>query len=78
MATPVGSGNSSIFFMSSAPSTRPQLSAEEEQYVQELVSMPLDSILDNESGEEKCKKLGQEIFDRAKAAPDADSYKPQC
>jgi hypothetical protein len=74
MATPIGSGYSHIFRISSALSVCPQLSDEEKQYVQELISMPLDSILDKGSGEKKCKDLGQKIFDQAKAVPNGNSY----
>lgn len=77
MATPpIRPGFSQIFFISSDPSVCPQLSAEEEQYVQELVSIkPLDSILTDKNVREKCKNLGQKIFDQAKATHKGDSNK---
>lgn len=69
MATPVGSESSNMFFISSAPSAPPQLSAEEKEYVKKLVSiMPLDTILTDEKVEKECKDLGQQIFDKVKAA----------
>jgi hypothetical protein len=75
MAAPVGFESSRMFFLSSAPSTYPQLSVEEEQYVQELVCIPFDSILTYKKVH--CKNLGQKIFDRAKAAHKGDTSKAQ-
>ncbi|MEK7339910.1 MAG: hypothetical protein WBD50_01735 [Candidatus Rhabdochlamydia sp.] len=75
MAAPIGFGYTHIFRISSAPSARPQLSAEEEQYVQELVSIkPLNSILTDKNVREKCKSLGQKVFDQAKVAHNEDSF----
>lgn len=73
MTTPVGSGYPKAFPMPSASSAPPQLSAEEKEYVQRLISLPLDSIVDYGSGEKKCEDIGQEIFDKAKAAHNKDS-----
>ena len=59
--------------MPSASSAPLQLSAEEKKYVQTLISLPLDSIIDCGVGEKKCEDIGQEIFDKAKAAHNRDS-----
>ncbi|MGL4539490.1 MAG: hypothetical protein ACRCU0_00745 [Candidatus Rhabdochlamydia sp.] len=76
MTTPVSPGSSHIFFITSAPSTPPQLSAEEKKYVEQLVLiMPLDSILTDEKVERECKDLGQKIFDKVKAAHDSFAAK---
>ncbi len=50
-----------------------QLSTEEKQYVQELVCIPLDSILTYKKV--YCKNLGQKIFDQAKSAHNGDAFK---
>ena len=73
MATPVDSGCPyASVFMRLAPSSPPRLSAEEKEYVKKLVSiMPLDTILTDEKVEKECKDLGQEIFDKVKAACDS-------
>ncbi|VHO03352.1 hypothetical protein [Candidatus Rhabdochlamydia sp. T3358] len=73
MTIPVGSGYSKAFSMSSATSLLPQLSAEEKEYVQRLIALPLDSIVNHRSGEKKCEDIGQEIFNKAKAAHNGDS-----
>ena len=63
MATPVGSASPSIvsrfldFFTS-----------KEQQYVKELAF-----LIGCEDGKKKCKDLGQEIFNKAKAAHNGDS-----
>ncbi|MGL5625967.1 MAG: hypothetical protein ACRDDW_00410 [Candidatus Rhabdochlamydia sp.] len=76
MTTPLGPGSSHIFFVSSAPFSPPQLSAEEKEYVKKLVSiMPLDSILTDEKVERECKEFGQKIFDKVKAAHDSFAAK---
>lgn len=77
MATPVGSGCPyASVFMTSAPSAPPQLSAEEKEYVKQLVSiMPLESILTDEQVKKECKDLGQKIFDKVKAAHDSFAAK---
>ena len=59
--------------MLSASSASLQLSDEEKKYVQTLISLPLDSIIDSGMGETKCQHIGQEIFDKAKAAYNKDS-----
>lgn len=60
--------------MPSASSAPLQLSAEEKKYVQTLISLPLDSIIDYGVGEKRCEDIGQEIFDKAKAAYNRDIF----
>lgn len=72
MTTPVN-GYSNTDYTPSTSSVRTQLSAEEKKYLQELVSIPLYSIL--ASKELYCKKLGQEIFNQAKATHNGDTSK---
>ena len=57
----------SVFFLTSAPCERPKLSRREREYVAQLVSItPAEKILTDKSTEEKCKELGQKIFDEFK------------
>lgn len=56
-----------VFFISSQPKISPKLSVSERKYVEQLSSIkPLDSILDRDEGEARCKAIGQEIFNKYK------------
>jgi hypothetical protein len=77
MATPVDSGCPyASVFMRLAPSSPPRLSAEEKEYVKQLVSiMPLEAILIDKQVKQKCRDLGQQIFDKVKVAHDSFAAK---
>ena len=69
------SSSSSASASASGASSQSQISAAflEKQYVAELVSLPLHSILERGVGEKDCKALGQEIFDEFKDRAGGDS-----
>ena len=47
--------------------SRPLLDKIQERFLQQLLDLPLDSINDQAEGEEKCKVIGQQIFDHYKS-----------
>ncbi len=74
-AAPFGSNPFSNFFIfSTQPKTIPVLSEKEVEYLNKLIELDLDSILDQGAGEKACKDLGQEIFDHFKYEANGDSY----
>ena len=63
-----------VYGATSTPKTLPVLTPKEQEYLDQLKVLPLDSILDRGAGEKKCRDLGQEIFDHFKQKADGDSY----
>ena len=56
-----------VINMGSSSNATSTISSKEREYIQRLAVLDLDSILDSGSVEEKCKDIGQEIFDAYKA-----------
>ncbi len=65
---------SPIYYISSQPKGKPELSISEREYAEKLSSiMPLDSILDMGEGERNCKEIGQKAFDEFKRKANGNS-----
>ncbi|MBS0653121.1 MAG: hypothetical protein JSR39_06270 [Verrucomicrobia bacterium] len=62
-----------VSLISTRVRAEPVLSDQEKAYMNAVIALPLETILDNGDGEKRCKDLGQQIFDHFKQAAGADS-----